>query len=195
MNDGAKSLDRFVGSPVAQLGAFVWGLAEATIFFIVPDVLLSILGCRSIHSGWKAAGHALMGALLGGAIMYAIGNSAPGSARNFLIQVPAIHPNLIGRVQAQLNRHPTGAILSGPIMGIPYKIYAVESGTRHEGLLGFLLISIPARGLRFLLTVFLAGGITRLMAPWTKRSAPVELTALALFWVGFYTFYFKHFGW
>lgn len=184
-----------MGSPAAQLTAFCWGLAEATIFFIVPDVLLSIIACRSVRAGWKALLHALLGALLGGLMMYGFGRAAPAATRNVLIHVPAIHSSLVERVHIQMSSHPVAAVLAGPLIGIPYKIYAVESGAQHNGLLGFMLISIPARGLRFVLTILVAGGVARLLAPWTQRSPAIELLILSLFWTAFYTFYFMHFGW
>ena len=46
--------------------ASLWGFAEATVFFIVPDVLLSWLALRSPKSGLIACLFALLGALIGG---------------------------------------------------------------------------------------------------------------------------------
>lgn len=195
MKDESNVLDRFVASPAAQLTAFFWGLAEATVFFIVPDVLLSIISCRSVRASWKAILYTLSGALLGGLIMHGFGNTAPATARNLLIHVPGIHPSLIERVHTQISIHPATAVLAGPLIGVPYKIYAVESGAQQEGLLGFMLVSIPARGFRFALTMLISGGIVRLIAPWTKRSSSIEMMTLSVFWIGFYTFYFTHFGW
>jgi membrane protein YqaA with SNARE-associated domain len=195
VKDESNALDRFVASPAAPLTAFFWGLAEATVFFIVPDVLLSIISCRSVRACWKALLCALSGALLGGFVMHGFGNTAPTTARNLLIRVPGIHPSLIERIHVQISIHPTAAVLTGPLIGVPYKIYAVESGAQHKGLLGFLLVSVPARGLRFALTMLVSGGIVRLIAPWTKRNASIELMILSVFWIGFYLFYFMHFGW
>lgn len=195
MKDESNAVDRFVASPAAQLTAFFWGLAEATVFFIVPDVLLSIISCRSVRASWKAFLYALSGALLGGLVMYGFGKIAPAAAGNLLIHVPGVHPSLIERVHSQITIHPATAVLAGPLMGVPYKIFAVESGAQHEGLLRFLLVSIPARGFRFALTMLVSGGFVRLIGPWTKRSASIELMTLSVFWIGFYTFYFTYFGW
>ena len=194
-NPPASSLDRWIHHPLAPWLAFAWGLAEATWFFIVPDVALTVIGCRSLRAGSKACAAALAGALVGGAFMYQAGSAAPEMARAWIGNVPAIRPPLIERVQAQLNERGLGALLIGPTLGIPYKIYAVESGARAVGLRPFLAVSIPARGIRFLLSLLLANGIARLIAPWTKRRPKTELTILAGFWAVFYTYYFVHFGW
>ena len=194
MNSGG-AFDRFARGAIAQWGAFAWGVAEATAFFIVPDVWLSSIGCRSIRKGLRATTWAILGALVGGLIMYGIARHTPDSARQFLTHIPAIHPPLLERVQSQISDRGCIAVLLGPTEGIPYKIYAVEWGARRNDAVTFALITIPARGIRFALSVLLSGGIGRLLAPWTKRRANVELTILILFWVTFYTFYFIHFGW
>ena len=182
-------------SRAAQLAAFLWGLAEATVFFIVPDVFLTLAGCRSLRASMKACGWALCGALLGGVIMYTAGRNDPENARDLLTRVPAIDAGLIQRVQIQESEHGLSAVLIGPTVGVPYKIYAVEWGARQGNLPAFLLISVPARGIRFLLTSLWAAGIARLLAPWTRRRPQVEMAILAVFWIGFYVFYFSHFGW
>ena len=52
------------------------GIAEATVFFIVPDVWISFVALRR---GWQAgalaAFFACIGALIGGAIMYLWGSN------------------------------------------------------------------------------------------------------------------------
>ena len=195
MTNNPQPLDRFAHSWAAQFAAFAWGLAEATLFFIVPDVLLTLIGCRSIRASLKASGFAILGALLGGIIMYGSASIAPYTTRSWLTQLPAIHPPLIERVESQLATHGLGAVLLGPTLGIPYKIYAAEWGARHGNQAMFLLISIPARGFRFVLGALVAGGMARLLAPWTQRRARIEVAIHALLWIGFYAFYFVRFGW
>ncbi len=195
MSNRQHLLDRFIHGKTALFVAFVWGLAEATLFFIVPDVLLTMIGCRSLRAGLKAGCAAILGALLGGYIMYAAGGNAPEPARARLIHVPGIHPQLVELVQTQLSERGFIAVLFGPARGIPYKIYAVEWGARNGNLPGFLLISIPGRGIRFLLSALLAAAVARLITPCTQHRASVEITVWALFWIGFYTFYFHRLGW
>lgn len=195
MDDAPQPSKRFIDSPVVQVAAFVWGFSEATLFFVVPDVLLSVIGCRSIRVSLRASRNALFGALLGGLLMYILGRHSPELGRKLLVQVPAVHQQLITQVQSQFAQYQIGALLIGPLTGIPYKIYAIEWGSNGGSLLLFLLVSIPARGIRFLLSGLLAGGLARAAAPWTKRRALVELVICVLFWLGFYTVYFRHFGW
>lgn len=184
-----------VASRAALAVAFIWGLAEATVFFIVPDVLLTLLACRALGAALKGTVAALGGALIGGAAMYVFGRYAAEPARLLLDQVPAISATLIAAVESQIAERGLASVMLGPLKGIPYKIYAVEWGARGGSLLGFLLVSIPARYARFLLSALAVNVIASLLKPWTRGRAWVELSLLAIFWVAFYSFYFARFGW
>jgi membrane protein YqaA with SNARE-associated domain len=189
------SFDRFQSSRAALMLAFAWGLAEAIFFFIVPDVLLTLLACRALKPALKASLAALAGAIAGGAAMYCFAMLAPDRARDFLDYVPAISPNLIAKVAGQIDERGLIAILLGPLRGIPYKIYAVEWGARGGSLSGLLLISIPARYVRFFLATIVARMLARTLEPLTDRRARREVLILAIIWIVFYGYYFWRFGW
>src|ERR1044071_1547146 len=95
--------DRLASSRAVLWLAFAWGVAEAMFFFIVPDVLLSLVACRALRPAIKASIAALAGALLGGAAMVGFGMVAPDAARAFLNHIPAISPTLIDRVVGQID--------------------------------------------------------------------------------------------
>jgi membrane protein YqaA with SNARE-associated domain len=192
---GRASLDDFAASGAVLALAFAWGLAEATFFFIVPDVLLTLISCRALKPALKATVASLIGALAGGTIMYIFGARDAQAARTFLDNVPAIDPALITRVAGQISESGLQAVLLGPLKGIPYKIYAVEWGARGGSFLAFLVISIPARYIRFLLASLAARGIARLIEPLTDHRPAIEISILTAIWVAFYSFYFWRFGW
>jgi membrane protein YqaA with SNARE-associated domain len=189
------SFDRFLASRAALWVAFAWGIAEASFFFIVPDVLLTLIACRAFKPALKATLAALAGALVGGVLMYAFGMRSPDEARAFLDYVPAINSNLIERVARQINEHGLIAVMIGPLKGIPYKIYAVEWGAQGRSLIGFLLISIPARYIRFFLAAVVARLIARVIEAVTERRTNIEILVIASLWIAFYGFYFLRFGW
>ena len=124
MTSCTSSLDEFAASRAALTLAFGWGLAEATFFFIVPDVLLILIACRALtlRPVVKAKVAALVGAIAGGALMYSFGVREPQTARVFLDHVPTISPALIAEVERQTNESGLLAVLIGPVKGIPYRI-------------------------------------------------------------------------
>ena len=191
----ATAYDRFVHSRAALFAAFVWGLAEATFFFIVPDVLITLLACRAFRPALKATVAALCGALLGGSLIFACSTYRPDVTHRYLLRVPAISAELVAQVQTQLEERGLIGLLLGPLKGIPYNIYAVLWGAEGGDWLRFLLISIPARYTRFLLSALAARGLAWFLQRWTARRVEFELTVLAALWLEFYCFYFARFGW
>jgi len=50
--------------------SFFWGFFEATFFFVVPDVLLSLVVIVSFRRVWRHIAAAIGGAVCGGALMF-----------------------------------------------------------------------------------------------------------------------------
>ncbi|MCP4848379.1 MAG: hypothetical protein GY899_10585 [Verrucomicrobiaceae bacterium] len=172
-----------------KLTALIWGLAEATFFFIVPDVLLTFVSLKHRRQATRLCFWALGGALAGGVIMFAWGAMHKDSAVHFLEQVPAINRPLIQEVGHQVETRGAMATLAGPLAGKPYKVYAVQAGAGDVSLPMFVLISIPARLLRFLLATWagsaIFNGIFRTMEPSKK------ILLLFCAWIAFYSWFFS----
>ena len=176
---------------VAALTCF-WGLAEACLFFIVPDVLLSWLALRRPWAQvWRACLWALGGALLGGVLMYSWGMLAAPSALAALQQIPAISLAMCEAVARQLREQGALALFIGPLTGVPYKIYAVQSGAQQASLWLFLAISVPARLLRFLAV---AGLVRLICRSFPGMSVRLRQGLCVASWSSFYLYYFWHFA-
>ena len=169
------------------LVAFLWGFAEATLFFIVPDVALSVIALKGSETGLTAAGYALAGAMTGGAVMYYWGQADLEKVARILHRVPLIPAKDIAKVQADLQKSGPAAMLFGPLFGIPYKIYA-SYAHRFTSIAVFLLISIPARGVRFFVIALVTPYIFERFFPGVTYALQVQLV-LAL-WFVLYVFYF-----
>jgi len=170
------------------LAALVWGFAEATLFFVVPDVLLTFMALEDRRQALRACGTAVVGAVAGGYLMYSMGRVDADAANALLDAVPAISRAMIERVRSSLASSGTLALFLGPLTGTPYKIYAVASGNLELGLPAFLLVSVPARGLRFAALVL--GTSWASTGRFSKWSLGKKRSLLALLWVVFYAAYF-----
>lgn len=171
--------------PIAAL----WGFAEATLFFLVPDIWLTALAVRrGMKTALIACMAALAGALFGGLVMYEWGASNAEAARVLLERVPAINAAMIADVGDRLREDGLSAVFLGPLFGIPYKIFAVEAASAGIGLVAFLTVSIPARLLRFLLLSVVAWAISTALSGRTGiRFRTALLTACwAVFYVGYF---------
>jgi membrane protein YqaA with SNARE-associated domain len=168
--------------------AFAWGFAEAVIFFIVPDVLLTRVALRDGRRALVAALWTTAGALLGGtALWFAASQGAVGPLFRTFSYLPGIHLELIAQTGQALHGDGLRALLIGGLIGQPYKLFAVHAGAQHVALPAFLAASAVARLVRFSATALIAW-----LAGRGLRDQPNSvLTRLHLLvWAAFYLIYF-----
>lgn len=174
------------GGPGIAL-ALSWGFAEGTLFFLLPDLLLSLV---AIFRPRRALLHILAivaGALLAGGVMFTWSMHSPG-ARTAVARVPFVSAAMFEHADRDFRRFGLWAASKGPLSGIPYKVYAVEAPV-HSALWPFLLVSVPARLWRLLLVWagFAATGM--LLRRWQRLGLAPGLHAG--FWILVYAVYWS----
>jgi hypothetical protein len=178
------------GRPEAVAAA--WGLAEATLFFLVPDVWLTWMALAAPRRALRACAFALAGALAGGLAMFAWAGTDPAVAEAALDAVPAVSPAMLAEVRAELAARGWLAPFLGPLRGVPYKLYAVESAVLGWSPPAFLLVSVPARLLRFLAVTALAAALAH--GPLRRLGLPAKRWLHVAAWTAFYAAYFTVVG-
>jgi membrane protein YqaA with SNARE-associated domain len=162
--------------------------------FIVPDVYLGFVALFHWRRGLTAAIAALLGAMLGGSIMYFLGMNNPDGINRFLTYVPLIDSELVNEVANQTRTSGLNAVLTGPFRGYPYKIYAVQAGEQALSLLSFLLMTIPARLQRFIPVALIFGGIGKWFPKFFEKNTMLVLGSYALMWVMIYIIFIGRFN-
>lgn len=173
-----------------NIAAFVWGVAEATLFFFVPDVLLSYIGLkRGVKSAAAASVIAAIGAGLGGAIMFAWSSSDPDTAREAVLAVPAISEEMVARARDAMGTHAWfGATMLGPLSSTPFKVYAILAPYAGASLPAFALAGVAARLPRFLIVSIGVALIGRALSRWLSERQLLWLLVGA--WLLFYAAFF-----
>jgi len=170
--------------------AFAWGFAEASFFFIAPDVLFTRI---AIMRGWRKALRAcvwgLAGAMLGGGAIYFLAATGHAAGIDRLFDwIPGINPKLMASARDGLDNNGVTALFSGTFRGIPYKLYAAHAGASHIDWVIFFIVSAAARFMRFAASSTLAWLIA------TTALRPLAQTRIQLihlvFWTVSYAFYF-----
>ena len=173
-----------------RLIAALWGFAEATMFFIVPDVWLSFV---ALHKGFRGAlwavSFAVTGAIVGGALVYTASVWDQAATTTAIDAVPAISAGMISDVRSSLQQDALWAMLQGSLTGVPYKVFASQAAVNGIELPHFALATIPARAFRFIAVTALTVMIARLLL--ARASARTKTGILASCWVLFYGFYFS----
>jgi heme exporter protein D len=182
-------LIKFLKDSLWNLAAFVWGAAEATLFFVVPDVLLSFIGLKQgLRAGLIASMCAALGASLGGAAIYVWSSHDLAHAQSAILAVPAINAAMVERAWHAMVIHGWfTATVQGPLTRTPFKIYALLAPHIGAGLNAFAVASIFARLPRFLF-VSLGAALAQMMLG--RHLTPRQLSlGLGATWVIFYAFY------
>jgi len=73
-------IPEFTLRPWSLWAGFAWGFAEATLFFIVPDLLLTFIALYSFRRSVKVLAFILLGALVGGTLMFCAGQRSQHDA-------------------------------------------------------------------------------------------------------------------
>lgn len=173
-------------------GAAAWGLAEGTLFFLLPDLLLTAGSVLSPRRAWRLVVAATLGAVLAGGIMFAWGQHAPRRSLETVQAVPFVRPWMTEQSGEMWRADGVWAIYVSPARGIPYKLNAVQAH-RYVSLTAFTLHSVPARAWRFLLSAGVAALIGWGLGRWNPRwdGRPLRLGLVAIFWTINYAIYWS----
>jgi membrane protein YqaA with SNARE-associated domain len=167
----------------------LWAVAEATVFFIVPDVVLT---AAALKFGFRPA--LLLSVLAAGVACFAglgmwfWGAHDAEGARRVMLMVPAIGPDLLQRAHHEVAERWFLHLVTGAMTGVPYKLYAVEAGAIAINPWLFVPASFAARFTRFFLTVVAMTGAKEVLSMMNR--ARWAYVAWAVAWLLVYGTYF-----
>jgi hypothetical protein len=170
-----------------------WGFAEATLFFIIPDVILSWASLTGAKYGIKIFGAIICGAVAGGIFMYSWASWRPDVARSAVATVPFVRARMFEKVQVDYRTHGVAGIFYTMGTGIPYKVYAALAPSVSSPAT-FALITIPARLERMALSWVIPAFLGWFLRRWIKSHRGLTATLFAGFWIVTYAIYWSSVG-
>jgi membrane protein YqaA with SNARE-associated domain len=173
-------------SPLAVLAAFLWGYAEATRFWLIPDILLGWVGLHRPRSIVPSVIAATVGAVLGGIRMH----QHAREEQPRLTEIPGISEAMLLDAHERFATRGWVAVVRAPVDGIPYKVYATESAVAGRPIVELIAWTFVARAWRFLLTAVVAAAVGSVFSRSVRRSEGGWLAATFGFWVFVYIRYF-----
>jgi len=168
----------------------LWGFAEATFFFIIPDVLLSWAALSGVRRGSRTLIAIIAGSLLGGLFMFEWAVHAPAASTATVARVPFVRAAMFARVAQDFSAHGAPSMLRGPSSGIPYKVYAVLAPPACN-VSEFLLISVPARLERLALSWLAFTAIGWIFRKPLHQHRRILAVLFVAFWGATYAFYWS----
>jgi membrane protein YqaA with SNARE-associated domain len=180
----------FVSHPWILWLGFFWGFAEATLFFIVPDVLLTLVALFSSRRSAQLVACILLGALAGGSVMFYFGAKDPPQAKAMVLHVPFVSPAMFIKTQQGFERNGIWTLARSPGNGIPYKVYCVQASSYARWPL-FLLVSAAARLERFAPFWLFASALGFAFRKRINRRPIVSVVMHACLWILGYAWYWS----
>ncbi len=119
--------------------------------------------------------------------MYRWGVNEPAAALAAIDGVPAISAGMIAEVRQSLQGNWQSALFNAAFTGTPYKIFSTLAPAAGIAMPIFLLVSVPARMVRFLALWLVTGVLSRLVA--TRLGKRQQLILLTIIWIVFYALY------
>lgn len=164
-----------------------WGVAEATVFFVVPDLAIGWVALRRprmLPAAWLAA---TAGGVVGAAATYTLVRRGwdPDSV---FAALPGVRPGDRARVQREVSEDPVRAFVVGAVSGVPVKFHVAEAAREGIPLSRTLVLVALNRAPRIgVMGLLLAG-----MAAAGRRAhldEGVVAVLYALGWAAFYGWY------
>ncbi len=131
---------------MGALGLFVIAFIESVFFPIPPDVVLLPLAVTTPDLALFYAAVATAGSVMGAVVGYWFGYKG---GRPLLEKVAS--DRNIDRAEAYYDRYGVMAVGVAGFTPIPYKVFAISSGTFKLDMKGFIAVSVVSRGGRFFL--------------------------------------------
>jgi hypothetical protein len=169
---------------------FLWGLAEGTLFFIVPDLILSWASLAGVRCGLKIFGAILAGAVVAGLCLYAWAVWRPDSARSAVGSVPFVRARMFDKVEEDYRTHGVSGIFYTLGTGIPYKVYAaLAPPIAHPVTWAFVTVvaRLERMALSWLIPTFLGWFLRR----WIRNHPRLTFMLWLGFWVVTYAIYWS----
>lgn len=165
-----------------------WGFAEATLFFLVPDVLFTVVALYSPRRSVKLVAFILLGAMAGGTVMFYLGIGNPARAESLVLHVPFVSTAMFAKTREGFQRDGLWTLAKAPGNGIPYKVYCVQAG-QYGQWPRFILISALARLERFTPFWLLSAALGLAFRRRIRRRPMFPAAAHAVLWTLGYAWY------
>lgn len=189
INNMYQKITLLIATTSIFLISFLWGFSEAIWFFIIPDIFLTLIALFSLKRALIAMAWTILGAMIGGAVLYWFWSYNFPDSKEFLLTVPLVSEKMIVIAEWHLHTYGFNGMFIGSTQGIPYKIYAALSGYLQSDIFLFLLATIPARAFRMTLSILFCAWASYLYKKIFFGYQKHLLITFAVIWIGIYTLY------
>ena len=128
---------------------------ESIIFPIPVDPFLAGLTLAVPKKALKFALFCTIGSVVGGVVGWFLGYFIGPSIENILLNIPWFTDAKFNAVKSAYNENGMLIIFLGAFTPLPYKIITITSGMAGINIIGFILMSLVGRGIRFFIIAYI----------------------------------------
>ena len=128
---------------------------ESIIFPIPVDPFLAGLTLAVPKKALKFAFFCTIGSVVGGVVGWLLGYFIGPSIENILLNIPWFTDAKFNAVKSAYNENGMLIIFLGAFTPLPYKIITITSGIAGINIIGFILMSLVGRGIRFFIIAYI----------------------------------------
>ncbi len=181
-------LQRLAVGPAGIALIMIWGVAEAILLPVVPDVAACLLALAAPRRTISLFAALVAGSLVGTVALYALAVAHPDAISSIVLAVPGVDAAMLHSAQQTVaSGDPLSIAQLGP--GTPLKVYTVAWAAGPATPLALALGVIFNRITRIGPGLLLAAGIGWLGSTWVRRHDRLVLAVYAAFWLGAYALY------
>jgi hypothetical protein len=172
--------------------AAAWGAAEATLFFVVPDVWVGLAALAAPRRTLRVVLATVVGAVAGTVGLYMAGRHGCGATIDRAFErLPGVTVSDVALVQSELDSSGVAAFVRAPLRAVPLKLY-----TRQAQRAGWALplVLAGATGNRLVRLIPVAAAFALLghaLRGRIEARPGVALTVYGVGWAAFYAWYWR----
>ena len=141
--------------PLAEKILGFFSSIESIIFPIPVDPFLAGLTLAAPKKVLKFALFCTIGSVIGGVVGWLLGYFIGPSIEYILLNIPWFTEEKFMSVKSAYNENGMLIIFLGAFTPLPYKIITITSGMAGINIIGFVLMSLVGRGIRFFMVAYL----------------------------------------
>lgn len=170
-----RHLEYFFTSKYTNWLVFFWAMAEALVWFVIPEFLLILLVFMRIQRRRQLLYYDIGGTVAGTLIAFAV-----HIPERLIDKLPYVQTNMVLQVKYWFNNHGILGLAYQPFSGVPYKIFTSLAPHYHFFILTFLVVAVIARISRYYVIYLFLTNIYPLLHKYVYRNY-VRLFLVATF--------------
>ena len=191
MSTGRQGAAEPIDSRGAIAVAAVWGAAEASFFFIVPDAWIGLVALLAPRRAPAAVAAAVAGAIAGALALFLAGARSGDTVDRAFLRLPGIRVRDVQEVRHAVSSRGYRAFLDAPLRALPVKLYVREAQRAGRPLAPVLAATALNRLARLVPVTAAFALIGRRQRRLVAQRRRAVLAVYAAGWTLFYALYWR----